>query len=1376
MKRNIKALVYIAVFLFVLTGNHMISFAQGNRDRKDTAFELEGSGTPEIPYKINSEDDFCTFRDLVNEGISFENKYIEQMVDIDLSSVGNWEPIGVFDSGNYFKGTYDGKGHTISNLTIDADGNVGLFGALGGTVLNLGIESGLIKGSCTGSIASHTAFQTAPRIINCYNKAAVCGLARAGGIADNFTGGIIYACWNEGTVEGPVSDGICSYTADSVTSSFSIYDTDYSECISLLNRGLFDAEMFIDKNFQTLNAYDSEASLGVSHKPTAVNETLPFEGEGSQEIPYLIEDADDLIKLREAVSSGMRLNSKYFLQTADLSMSEAGNWTPIGSMDQYTVFEGVYDGNGHVISDVLCTEHKQSALFGVLNGTVVNLGIESGTFSGEEAASVAANLLEDGMIVNCYSQSNVSGKTSGGLCLQNNGRIICSAGLNTIENIVSGGGIAYTGHGSAEYCWSNSKIVNDSFTGFLWENKRFQNLSSVIKEWNRNLAEVSCQQELRDLSLIKLSYINERLEYSGHRIHLMDALLANIYVSRFYLLLSGTICLILLCLFRAAKKRNCSFHIKSDYVYLFFLILASLVFNLLFVNRTMNHIVGWQQFCARLFDEGKVPYRDYYYYLPPFYLLLARGIIKLTGGKFLLYRLYGIFERIIIHILIFYILKRYFKTQYAWLGSFIGEIVTCTSVFDGYGDYNQTRKLILMLNIYFFIRFFETLQNEKKARLWMAMSGITLGLGVTCVQTGLAIAATFFIILIWYCFTCKANILYCLEFFITAAIPIAAASFLLHINHALSGFYEQIFTNGNSKGSVDSLLVTFFQYIIKPESFVLSLVIVFAYILIQRKNQLKAGKLYKGAAVICAIIIAHCLYNMYFPYLGGLIQTTGKLMEIQFAIEGILLSIIALFVWTLRKSEQSTGLFEHFIICCLILTGLYICINIDTEVSVRWYSNTGFLAAKNVLRHVMFYLSLFFICCEFIHLLIKKETAFPIGCLIYVSASAVLQFISFIGSGTKDFSLPGAMLWWSLGVCLLCTFCMEHCKKLYIPCVFLLVLISGLSAAQRISVPYNWYGWVDAPLSEEDYYRIDLAGMEGFRVNKKTKVTLEQVTKLIKKNSDRNDFIFSFPHIKLYNILSARMRMDTFVPCYWFDVCSDAYADIDAELLKTLAPDILVLCDVGEDAWKIHENLFRGGNLSSQRKIQEWYNERISSEEYVQIGQVYNVSVYKLNDGSPVRYTYFDSGNDDPARASEVRYGKMTASFLELFELKGWAKCLFYFLLMTAALFLLKCNKELWKRTLIILLAGNLILNIHPVYYLAYSLIPLLLFSQGRITREALAYMAVSICICLAAIFGYSSEWLSIKYFIIFLSLGIFIYLIAEKTIKSIAHRLLWRR
>lgn len=182
---------------------------------KDSYPQFEGQGTSEEPYLIQDKDDLKTLRDLVNAGESFEDIFFLQSDDIDLERE-EWIPIGIYGSGNYFAGIYDGGTHCIENLLVireevSSSPYGGFFGILDGTVKNFGIESGEIAGDYVGTITSHGTARTL--ILNCYNKASVSGTGRAGGICDNIGSGSVINCVNYGQVSAPIAAQIVSYNA-----------------------------------------------------------------------------------------------------------------------------------------------------------------------------------------------------------------------------------------------------------------------------------------------------------------------------------------------------------------------------------------------------------------------------------------------------------------------------------------------------------------------------------------------------------------------------------------------------------------------------------------------------------------------------------------------------------------------------------------------------------------------------------------------------------------------------------------------------------------------------------------------------------------------------------------------------------------------------------------------------------------------------------------------------------------------------------------------------------------------------------------------------------------------------------------------------------
>lgn len=279
--------LYIRILSFVCVALVTASMFAVNIVHAESDSLFVGDGTKANPYLISNASDMLKLADSVNGGNSYEKCYFTFTNDIDMSGV-EMVPIGRYSSGKYFFGTLDGKGYALHNLHIDVDGNCGLFGALGGTVINLGIESGSISGQgCNGAISSHSASKNA-KIINCYNLASVSG-SRAGGIADNFNG-TIFNCWSDCLLSGDSIGGISGYSVTKAGYSYSTNplfgkDCDSVECYQVssaelnsstqankMNDNAF-ATLFSETDYSDLNKWEynkKTGSLVLSHAPNSL--------------------------------------------------------------------------------------------------------------------------------------------------------------------------------------------------------------------------------------------------------------------------------------------------------------------------------------------------------------------------------------------------------------------------------------------------------------------------------------------------------------------------------------------------------------------------------------------------------------------------------------------------------------------------------------------------------------------------------------------------------------------------------------------------------------------------------------------------------------------------------------------------------------------------------------------------------------------------------------------------------------------------------------------------------------------------------------------------------------------------------------------------
>lgn len=101
----------------------------------------EGFSFDGAAYHVENKTGLANFRDMVNGGEMPADMTVVLDTDLDMTGV-EWTPIGVESYTNNFRGVFDGKGHTISNLSVTHVKTAGLFGTLCGnaTIKNLNMK------------------------------------------------------------------------------------------------------------------------------------------------------------------------------------------------------------------------------------------------------------------------------------------------------------------------------------------------------------------------------------------------------------------------------------------------------------------------------------------------------------------------------------------------------------------------------------------------------------------------------------------------------------------------------------------------------------------------------------------------------------------------------------------------------------------------------------------------------------------------------------------------------------------------------------------------------------------------------------------------------------------------------------------------------------------------------------------------------------------------------------------------------------------------------------------------------------------------------------------------------------------------------------
>ena len=192
--------------------------------------------------------------------------------------------------------------------------------------------------------------------------------------------------------------------------------------------------------------------------------TPPGLGSGTEEEPYQISTFVQL----QFVSQMPDYWDMHFVVTDDIVIGPGVSCIPIGNVSEH--FNGVFDGNGHVIRGLHVTGAEYLGLFGIVGsyGLVENLGVEDAVIECTVgSAGILAGRNDYGKISNCYSTGAVNGGDNsqflGGLVGDNDGTNSISycystAAITCAYNPSYLGGLLGSNGGSITHCYSTGSV------------------------------------------------------------------------------------------------------------------------------------------------------------------------------------------------------------------------------------------------------------------------------------------------------------------------------------------------------------------------------------------------------------------------------------------------------------------------------------------------------------------------------------------------------------------------------------------------------------------------------------------------------------------------------------------------------------------------------------------------------------------------------------------------------------------------------------------------------------------------------------------------------------------------------------------------------
>ena len=243
--------------------------------------------------------------------------------------------------------------------------------------------------------------------------------------------------------------GVQTPTTYSMRDTYSLRATDYGE--------------FIDNPY----TYTDEEIADMKTITQAISESSLVSGG-----EYSISSKDELVALADYVNAGNDTTGMTFVLGADIDLSSISNWTPIGNF--YKKFKGVFDGNGHIISNLTINRSaNDQGLFGraTAGASLQNVGLEHCKVTGAKNTGGVVGVLS-GYVANCYISADIQGTQNvGGIIGVDAGDSVsnisnCYAeGSVTATSSQAGGIIGFETKSNITNCYAKNSIKGTSYVG-----------------------------------------------------------------------------------------------------------------------------------------------------------------------------------------------------------------------------------------------------------------------------------------------------------------------------------------------------------------------------------------------------------------------------------------------------------------------------------------------------------------------------------------------------------------------------------------------------------------------------------------------------------------------------------------------------------------------------------------------------------------------------------------------------------------------------------------------------------------------------------------------------------------------------------------------
>jgi len=552
------------------------------------------------------------------------------------------------------------------------------------------------------------------------------------------------------------------------------------------------------------------------------------------------------------------------------------------------------------------------------------------------------------------------------------------------------------------------------------------------------------------------------------------------------------------------------------------------------MNRYLPIQEGWFSQYGRLMLDGKLPYRDFYFFAPPLPLFISEAIVKL-GNRLIYLRYYGFTERCVLVATLYYVLSRRFSPVAALIGSSTSAVALLAYFTDAIFSYLYTCLLLLLFAVALLQAAYRL---PELRRVFLALGGCCAAWAFFAKQSNglFGTMAMFAAIVVLGPDVRRTleNAFWTAGGWLMGALPFVAWL----VGHGIwHPFVQQVFQGAAaSKGSFRTIFFGFARRFVEPLSTdtMIVLMLVAAWLahekVLRFRQPQAAGRsssaslwLYASAAVL-AILLP-------YPFRVGAVGT--------------------------YRLGEATTYFARMSVWLLMLPCL-------------WILRQRLLSLRKR----------------------KDGTPDPTVAILSIMSVAWAYGSAMSFSIEQQAVLPGMALLLALAYDWLL---LRNARLMRYLVTGVSLVVIAFSVSFKYNWAFAWVGWRQS--ISQDNIQSHWPQLKGYRLDRPYAAMFDTILDDIATHTDTQDSVFTFPFMPMFNYITGHSQ-PTFGLVHYWDVCPDWLARADAQRVVAARPRIIISMELREDMWQFHEVAFRKGQPSGQRAIREAIHSLVASGDY----------------------------------------------------------------------------------------------------------------------------------------------------------------------------------